>query len=139
MVRFQFANEAGAIPFMHIHIQSSYRLTHNGSIVLAAADMYQPKDGHLNDPNFEFGNFDWTIFGENRFDDVVQNKLLPCLDEFIVSTVQFSEYGDLKVGFADGYTMDVFLDTSGEEECWRFLNTKDAEIYLIVTGDGMEV
>jgi len=139
MIRFQFAYGTNANPFMHIHVQSSYRVTMGCKIILASADIYQPNSVHLANQDFVFSDFDWTIFGENRFDETVQSKILPILDDdFVVKDIELSNFGDLKIIFKNGYHLEVYLDTSGEEECWRFLNTQDADIYLIVTGVGIE-
>ena len=139
MARFQFTYGIDTNPFMHLHIQSSYRLVSpDKTIVLASSDVFQPNSDHEVNQDFDFIDFEWDVFGKNRFDEVVQNNLLPRLNDFVVDAVDLSDLGDLKVGFTNGYYLEIYLDTSGEEECWRYLNTQDADIYLIVTGVGIE-
>ena len=45
--------------------------------------------------------------------------------------------GDLKIDFSNGYVLEIFIDTSEEEECWRILKMESDEKHYVVYGKGV--
>ena len=48
-----------------------------------------------------------------------------------------NDYGDLKIDIGDNYILEIFIDTSEEEECWRILKMESDEKHYVVYGKGV--
>ena len=141
MARLHFACVSDVDHSMVLHIQHAYRLVNTDKIVLALSDVYQPNSVYCADQDFDYDSFAWDEVGNNRFDEIVESDLLPRLNEdnFIVNDIELSNFGDLKISFGNGYSLEVFIDTSGEKECWRFMDLINIDTHLVVTGVGIEM
>jgi hypothetical protein len=119
-----------------LHIQCSWRITLDNKIVVASRDFYSPRsdwEGNQDD-------FDWDIEGENRFDERIKN-FLKVKGSLIVKQVEPDMIGGLKFILSDDYILDVFPDSSEEDEQsehWRFFNRKDNSPHLVVSVKGID-
>jgi len=58
-----------------------------------------------------------------------------------VRKIESDEVGGLKVFFTEDYVLEVFPDTSDEDEYsefWRFINFRNSSPHFVVTGFGIE-
>lgn len=117
-----------------LQIQCSWRITFGNKIIVASRDYYSPHsewDG-------EYESFDWDIPGNNRFDE----RIKAFIDNNVkVLQINSDEFGGLNVVLSGGYKLEVFPDSSEDDEQsehWRFFNRKENSPHFIVTGNGIE-
>ena len=119
-----------------LHIQTFFRLSCGSELLLAGGDKFQPNSKLAADENYDSAGFDWSIDGNNRFDEVAK-EIFPQPCNLVVSDVSVSKLGDLKLSFTNGFVLEVLVDVSGTAECWRFFESQ-TEKHLVVTGQGIE-
>lgn len=128
-----------------LRIQCYYRLMENGSILLARNDVYQPAEamwqhweglGYPHDYIPE--DFHSDEPGANRLDECL-DRLNADLSGLTVKAVMLNHLGDLTLCFTCGATLNVMIDTSGGEECWRLIDETGEMDDLVVYGDGAEL
>ncbi|WP_182006877.1 hypothetical protein [Priestia aryabhattai] len=59
----------------------------------------------------------------------------------IVERFESDEVGGLKIFLSKGYSLEVFPDTSEDDEYsefWRLFNRKEDSLHFVVTGNGIE-
>ncbi|MEH7484431.1 hypothetical protein V7157_25840 [Neobacillus drentensis] len=119
-----------------LHIQCSWRISLGNKIVVASRDFYSPSsewDGDIED-------FDWDIKGNNRFDERIKT-FIKDNGQIKVLQIDSNEVGGLNVFLSGGYKLEVFPDSSEDDEQsehWRFFNRKENSPHFIVTGNGIE-
>jgi len=121
-----------------LHIGSCFRLSCGKNIVAAKSDLYQPSAA----ARAEFGEelpeeYDYDVIGHNRLDEIISSALTD-LTGFIVHRIIVRRLGDLRIIFSNGFELEIIVDLSGGEECWRFFRHGDAD-HLVVTGQGLAV
>ncbi|MBQ7850540.1 MAG: hypothetical protein IJ343_12500 [Clostridia bacterium] len=128
-----------------LRIQCYYRLMENGSVLLARNDVYQPAEamwqhweglGYPHDYIPE--DFHSDEPGANRLDECL-DRLNADLSGLTVKAVMLNHLGDLTLCFTCGATLNVMIDTSGGEECWRLIDDGGEAEDLVVYGDGAEL
>lgn len=111
-----------------LHIQCSFRISHNNSILLTNLDMFEP-----NEKVIDLENFDWDIQGNNTFD--ICSKALTELfenNQIVVKDVNVSKIGDLTITLSNNYVIEVFINANFDDEAWRFfLSGSDEEHFVI--------
>ena len=116
-----------------IHISGFFRITHQGKIVLSKDDMFRPNSQILKD-DFDEENFEWDVEGNNKFDE---QKAVFYDNELMVKDIIMNEIGDLKIVLSNDFCIEVFIDTSEDEECWRFFEIGNSEKpHIVITGCG---
>lgn len=118
-----------------LHIQCSFRIISSDKIILANSDMFEPSK-----KNEEKVNFNWDSVGENLYDEkseLLTKKLE--VNSFIVSDINISRYGDLKIRTSNDYVIEVFNNISYNDESWRFFEPGCDKYHLIITGQKMEI
>jgi hypothetical protein len=116
-----------------LHVQCSWRLTKDSSILIAHRDIYVPSD----DVNVE--KFEWDVPGNNRFDQRVNEVFAENLSSILVNNVVADNIGGVQISFTDSFAIDIFPDQSTNDEFWRLLRPEDASSYhFVVTGKGIE-
>ncbi|NHC43059.1 hypothetical protein G6549_24490 [Bacillus sp. MM2020_1] len=119
-----------------LHIQCSWRISLGKKIVVASRDFYSPSsewDGDNED-------FDWDIKGNNRFDERIKT-FIKDNGQIKVLQIDSDEVGGLNVFLSGGYKLEVFPDSSEDDEQsehWSFFNRKENSLHFIVTGNGIE-
>ncbi|MDC7722602.1 hypothetical protein [Priestia megaterium] len=118
-----------------LHIQCSWRIAKGYKIVVGSRDFYSPRTGLEN----ENEHFEWDIQGNNRFDERIESLIKDINEQMIVERVESDEVGGLKIFLSQGYLLEVFPDTSEDDEYsefWRLFNRKEDSPHFVVTGNG---
>lgn len=110
-----------------INIQCSWRITQDSKIIVASKDIYIPKT------NFENDEFNWEIYGENRFDEKI-NEIKSMIDtsKIFVTNVSSDELGGIIITFNSGLKLELFPDGSIKDEYWRFIIFGDINDHFII-------
>lgn len=104
-----------------LHIQCPFRISKNNKILLSNYDIYTSIEGSIND--------DWDVIGNNRYDKIVEDLLIPMLP-LKVNKVNFSKIGDIEILFKDNIAINIFVNSSEIAEEWRFINNNTGEHYV---------
>ncbi|QFT89219.1 hypothetical protein FIU87_11220 [Bacillus sp. THAF10] len=119
-----------------LHIQCSWRITLGNKIVVASRDFYTPYSQWVEKNE----DFDWDIQGNNRFDERIKHFTKDNRQIEVLQIVS-DEVGGFNVTLSGGYNLEVFPDSSEEDEQsehWRLFNRKKNNYHFIVTGNGIE-
>ena len=120
-----------------LHIQCSWRIAKGNKIVVGSRDFYSPRTGLEN----ENGHFEWDVQGNNRFDERIESIIEDIDENTIVERVDSDEVGGLKIFLSQGYLLEVFPDTSEDDEYrefWRLFKRKEDSPHFVVTGNGLK-
>ncbi|MDW4511809.1 hypothetical protein R7236_25890 [Priestia megaterium] len=120
-----------------LDIQCSWRITKDNKILVGSQDFYSPRTG-WNEKN---DDFDWDVQGNNRFDERIESFIENAKEHVTVERVEPDEIGGLKIFLSQGYLLEVFPDTSEDDEYsefWRFFNRRENSPHFVVTGNGIE-
>ncbi|MHA7098568.1 hypothetical protein [Priestia aryabhattai] len=120
-----------------LDIQCSWRITKDNKILVGSRDFYSPRTGW----NEENDDFDWDVQGNNRFDERIDSFIENAKEHVTVERVEPDEIGGLKIFLSQGYLLEVFPDTSEDDEYsefWRFFNRRENSPHFVVTGNGIE-
>ena len=125
-----------------LHVECNFRVSCDSHVILAKGDLYELKDELANDPNFEPDEFDYDIVGNNRFEDLAKKYFSDEGMEFFVEQISVNKLGDLEIALTHDFVLEIRIDISGSEECWRFFdedveNSPDLK-HLVVLGNGIE-
>lgn len=114
-------------PTYSLHLQTQWRFTHNGRILLGSRDIYEPFSANVDE--------DWDYTPNNRPDekssvfDVVSKAVSAALQGTQVTDCVVSPAGDIHIAFSNGYAFDVFIPASVQSEEWRLIDfSKDEHI-----------
>ena len=88
-----------------LQVQAAWRIKDKNTKTIAVAQMDEFMQSEENK--------EITIFGIKikNLKNKIENK--------IVTLCSMNDYGDLKIDIGDNYILEIFIDTSEEEECWR--------------------
>ncbi|MCT9852367.1 hypothetical protein P2R64_31350 [Priestia megaterium] len=120
-----------------LDIQCSWRITKDNKILVGSRDFYSPRTGW----NEENDDFDWDVQGNNRFDERIESFIENAKEHVTVERVEPDEVGGLKIFLSQGYLLEVFPDTSEDDEYsefWRFFNRRENSPHFVVKGNGIE-
>ncbi|MDC0706514.1 hypothetical protein [Priestia sp. AB] len=120
-----------------LDIQCSWRIIKDNKILVGSRDFYSPRTGW----NQENDDFDWDVQGNNRFDERIESFIENTKEHVAVERVKPDEVGGLKIFLSQGYLLEVFPDTSEDDEYsefWRFFNRRENSPHFVVTGNGIE-
>ena len=113
-----------------IHVQSTWRIVRERKIIIASSDFYSPCTSLKNQNNFK-----WDVQGNNLFDE--KSKLwLNDNSPIFVKEYTLNKFGDLKIIFSNQDSLEVFIDSSDNTECWRLIGPFLGEKHLVLTGLG---
>lgn len=114
-----------------LHIQCAWRLTCEGTLVIAPVDLFTPVDS---DEPAET-EFDWEK--GNRFDQKAALLFSPERPQLRVLAATAGNAGSISLALEAGYQLEVFPDK--HSECWRLFDFDDeASPHFVVTGKGIE-
>ena len=112
-----------------LHVSCAWRLISENKILVACMDYYIPREGLTDD------NFNWELFGENRFDE---KAILLSQDinrsPIHVTDIQVDNLGGFKLYFNSKYLLEVFPNDSLGEEYWRLISNKPPSEHFVVFG-----
>jgi len=114
-----------------LHIQCSWRITQQNKILTASRDFYTPSSEYI----------EVDEKGTNRFDERIKSFLQVVNNRLIVKRINSDEIGVLKVFLSDGYVVEVFPDSSQDDEYsefWRFFIRKNDSPHFVVTANRIE-
>ena len=98
-----------------LHVQSSWRIIKQNSIVLAQKDFFEPKD------ELSYEEFQKESFGNSQFDARSEIFNVSFRKEpLYISQIFANDFGDVTIHFGSNYHLEVFVDVSGNQESWRF-------------------
>lgn len=120
-----------------LNIQCSWRINKDNKILVGSRDFYSPRTGW----NEENDDFDWDVQGNNRFDERIESFIENAKEHVTVERVEPDKVGGLKIFLSQGYLLEVFPDTSEDDEYsefWRFFNRRENSPHFVVTGNGIE-
>ena len=111
-----------------LHLQCYYRLVQDGRVSLARSDYFQPSEAM------------WDLWRKQGLEEDVIPDDYRCGIEnrFIVRTVMVDSIGDVTLCFDNGAVWSILVDTSGGEECWRYLPANEEQPQLVLYSDGIE-
>lgn len=133
-----FVKERVLVSEYALHIQCAFRLTCGDKIIAATSDIFQPTEEALENPDFDWDNFNYDVKGGNQFDWVMENWIAPYYAEFVVKEISVNKFGDLKISFQNDYVLELMVDVSLDAECWRFFSPGVEDSHLVVLGTGIE-
>ncbi|AYE53337.1 hypothetical protein OEA_26940 (plasmid) [Priestia megaterium NCT-2] len=120
-----------------LNIQCSWRITRGNKIVVASRDFYSLSS----DWNEIKEDFDWDVQGNNKFDEKVEYLVKSIKEPLTVEKIDSDEIGGLKVFLSKDFTLNVFPDSSEDDEYsefWRFFTRGKDSFHFVVTGNGIE-
>ena len=103
-----------------LQVQAAWRIKDKNTKTIAVAQM----DVFMQSEE----NKEITIFGIKikNLKNKIENK--------IVTLCSMNDYGDLKIDIGDNYILEIFIDTSEEEECWRIQKYESDEKQYVFYG-----
>lgn len=126
-----------------LHISCTYRIRCGNDIILGKEDRFQPSRKLLGSADFDWERFNddsnaqyFDKLGNNRMDEIISMKFNE-LDGFIIDFVKVGKLGDISISFANNFIIEVYVDTSSDNECWRFFKA-NSDDHLVVTSKGIE-
>lgn len=121
-----------------LHCETQFRIKNDERVLIAKGDLYQPSKTVSESPSFDWERFEWDAKGLNRFDAWVKSDEGRGLVGAAVQSVEIGPYGDLLIHLERGIAVELLVDVTGGEECWRFFE-KDSEHHTVMTGRGIEL
>ncbi|MCI8691650.1 MAG: hypothetical protein HFH91_02715 [Lachnospiraceae bacterium] len=116
-------------------MQTLFRFYDNEKILITDTDKYRPSYGELKNPVFDEESFDWDNPGVNKFDEW-NDTYSSMLKKLVVKEVNFNLFGDLTICFQNDVFLEVYLEVTNDEECWRFFEKEaDDRGDIIVLGN----
>lgn len=116
-----------------LHLQTFFRCCNEEEVLITDMDKYQPIS-----PMTEAEDFDWDVQGNNLLDKWCEKFNKDLSDKMIIHSIEVNNYGDLKIRFSNSITLTVFIDTTSDDECWRFFVWHGTERHLVITGRGIQ-
>lgn len=116
-----------------IHMQTFFRFCNNEEVLITDMDKYQPIS-----PMTDKEDFDWDVKGSNLLDKWCDEFNRNLSDSIIIDSIEINDFGDLKICFSNSITLTVFVDTTSNDECWRFFVWREKERHLVITGRGIQ-
>jgi hypothetical protein len=116
-----------------LHVQCAWRLTDFEKILVASTDMYIPNS------KIKYNHdFDWDVQGANRVDEQLEALFSRLKTELTVKNVTVNKFGDIKIFLSDNILLEAFLDSSTDDEAWRFFRRGVDTEHLVATGIGFD-
>ncbi len=103
-----------------LQVQAAWRIKDKNTKTIAVAQM----DEYMQSEE----NKEITIFG------IKIKNLKNKIKNNLVTSCGMNDYGDLKIGIGNHYILEVFIDTSEEEECWRIQKYESDEKQYVFYG-----
>lgn len=106
-----------------LQVQAAWRIKEKNTKTIAVAQMDEFMQSEENK--------EITIFG------IKIKNLKNKIENNLVTSCSMNDYGDLKIDIGNNYILEIFIDTSEEEECWRILKMESDEKHYVVYGKGV--
>lgn len=118
-----------------LHLQTFFRFCSREAVLVTDSDKYQPASPEV---DLDSGTFDWDVQGNNVLDKWCEEFNRTLSGSVTVTSVEINRFGDLKVCFGNSLTLFVYVETTSEDECWRFFEWHGEGEHLVITGRGIE-
>lgn len=116
-----------------LHMQTFFRFCNDEDVLITDMDKYQPISQMTDNEDF-----DWDVKGSNLLDKWCDEFNKNLSDSIIINSIDINNFGDLKIYFSNSITLTVFVDTTSNDECWRFFVWHGKERHLVITGRGIQ-
>ncbi len=116
-----------------LHLQTFFRICNDERILITDMDKYQQIS-----PAGENEDANWDIQGNNLFDKWCNEFNNQLSNNVVIKSVEINDFGDLRIIFSNSLVLSVFVDTTSDDECWRFFVWHGKERHLVVTGKGIQ-
>lgn len=116
-----------------LHMQTFFRFCNIEEVLITDMDKYQPIS-----PMTETENLNWDVKGNNLFDKWCDDFNKNFSDNIVIKSIEINNFGDLTIKFSNSITLNVFVDTTSNDECWRFFVWHGKERHLVITGRGIQ-
>lgn len=113
-----------------IHIQTTWRIRNDQQILVGSADLFYPAIDPLDPPD----GWQWDEPNANRADHLLDALLAQ--HEWFVERIEATNVGDLRIALSGAHVLEIIVNVSVVDECWRFL---DSEQQLVVTPVGLDL
>ena len=114
-------------PAYSLHLQTQWRFTHQGRILLGSRDIYTPFSDSA-DEEWDYVPTDRPDDKSSIFDVVSKEISAVLLGERVVDC-SVSPVGDIHIAFSNGYIFEAFIPSSIQDEEWRLIDfNKDEHI-----------
>ncbi|MCT8335836.1 hypothetical protein NUH30_19270 [Leptospira sp. 85282-16] len=113
-----------------IHIQCPWRLSIKDKVKVASYDIYLPIDSNIQ-------NFNWEEFGSNIFDNISIKFLQNQKRNYLVKKIVADKFGGLKIIFNKNLTLEIFTNSSQNEEFWRFIKFGNKSKHFVIGSFGV--
>jgi hypothetical protein len=118
-----------------LHVQCAWRIVGPKGIVVASRDRYYPAG---DDPYKDLDEFEWDVQGANQCDERVSLLLAEKQDQpLVILSVAADNIGSICFTLTDGYSLEIFPDSSVASEYWRFFQPNSDETHFVVGLDGI--
>ncbi|MCL2046894.1 MAG: hypothetical protein FWG88_10985 [Oscillospiraceae bacterium] len=111
-----------------LHVQSSWRLLKDNSIVLGCDDFYIAQNGVTYEEFKVDGGFGKSIFDSNStfLNEYIEHR------HICVLKIEASDFGDLVISMDDNYRLEVMYNSSVLDESWRFFEVGSEKKHFVV-------
>lgn len=117
-------------PKYALHLQCFFRLVSRISgIIVTSSDIYLDENGKF------MQEYKWDKLNANRYDKIL-NKWKFVNKDLVVEDISINNRGDLFITLNDEYVIEVFVNNSTDDECWRLLSNNMEEEHLVVSSVG---
>lgn len=116
-----------------LHMQTFFRFCNNEEVLITDMDKYQPIS-----PMTDNEDFNWDVKGNNLLDKWCDEFNKNLSDSIVINSIEINNFNDLKICFSNSITLTVFVDTTSNDECWRFFVWRGEERHLVITGRGIQ-
>lgn len=123
------------------------RISYGRGIILGENDWYLPSAALLSYPDFTWERFQDAVSegnmfyhdleGNNRLDETIADKF----DKpkgYKVYKIKVTPLGDVLIKFSNRHRLEIRVNISADEWCWRFFRSADNYDLLAVTGKTLE-
>lgn len=133
----EFAIREDMVSRYAIHIDCVFRITCGNTILISRSDIFKPNSELINSHDFDEDKFEWDINGVNRFDEMIRLHFEENPLDFYVNKIVINQYGDLKINLSNNFCIEIFVDVTDAEECWRYFESGNIDdTHLVITGVG---
>jgi hypothetical protein len=113
-----------------LHVQCAWRLIEQKGIIVGQHDMYLPATNHTHSS----ADFDWEEPGANRCDQRIAELFDANKCDLTVIEIEADTAGTLRLMMQGGIRLEIFPDSSAEEEHWRFFQPGTGNPHLVIEG-----
>jgi len=124
-------------PKYALHIDCPFRITCGDNILITKNDIFIANSELRKKTDFNEDNFDFDNVGDSSFDEKINKYFADSSIEFFVHKIEVNKFGDLKIFLTDNFCIEAIIDSSENEECWRFFEAGNAnKPHTVVFGNG---